>query len=221
MDCWLSLSAPMVLARLAGAKTCTRRLVTRANSLVDGRVATAEEWARLDWTQYAHDRTTWWVDRAKGVAHPVTPRIQPGDDVCWREGTHAMPAGFVRYDADNALVMEGKDAAGWLKQDGSPYKVSSLAPRYMPHAWCRLHDEVVSVTPSTPADVNTPEEARAEGLLLEEVGGYEVENAWTWRGPTAHPMGYGTPAEAFAALLRELHGAEVPTDAPMWRIAWR
>jgi hypothetical protein len=82
----------------------------------------------------------------------------------------------------------------------------------MPHAWCRLRDVVRSVTPSTPAAVSTLAEARAEGLVGSDACGY------LWRGCDTSPGVWPTPHSAYSALLREIHGSEVPASAPCWRI---
>lgn len=216
----MALSRPMVLARAAGAKTCTRRLVSRANSLVDGKRPAAKEWAALDWRAAETHLVVWQVLDGFGRPHLVTPLLAPGDVILWGEATRNGYDKGAWYVADNAPV---NDAYGtrypWLKPGTcEPYEVTSLSATYCPRAWVRYADRVARVTPSTPSDVCTPEEALAEGLYLAET---EWGLLWTWRGhpaTTSDEFLFDTPAAAYAALLTELHGSPVASDAPMWRV---
>lgn len=232
----MALSKPMVLARAADAKGVTRRMVTRANSLVDGSPCPADVWACLDWSKA-------WVDRGPSPAgnegpyykvpkpfdqdgapidtvHRVYPRLAPGDIILWGESVERDDDGWAVYTADREPVV---GHPSWLKEDGSPYAVSRLSATYCPVAWVRYKDVVRSVGPSTPADVNTPEEARAEGLI-EINGAYLTLGAdlsprdasgWSW---ARHDRAYSTPAEAYSALLADLHGSPVDPATPMWRV---
>jgi len=209
-----SLHGSMVLALLANAKTATRRLVKPSNSLVNGERWTKAQWATLAWS-WACTVTNqmcdplWMVPDVRGFWHEVTPRIQPGDVMAFREALacYGMRARYAADLTDPPHPTLPDEPYPWR------WKANRIPPMYCPRDAIRLRREVVSVLPSTPADVTTPEEALAEGLVdCGDMG--QGWNRWGWRG---HPVYYATPREAFAALLAHVHGRPVPETAPCWR----
>lgn len=215
---YISMSQPMVLAMLSGSKSVTRRLPTRFNSLVDGRLASKAEWDALDWSQARVDPgpspagnpgpyykvPTKDADPGWRTTHRVYPRIQPGDTLLFREALENR-GGDAVYSADGAQA-EGY----WC------WKPRALAARFCPRWAIRLRGEVVSVTPSTPGSVTTAEEALSEGLMEHPTW----PGSWTWRGAEDDPL-HDTPADAYRALWLHVGHDEWTPDAACWRIEWR
>jgi hypothetical protein len=98
-------AAPMVRAILDGSKSQTRRLVTRANSYLDGSPASRDRWSELDFTApeifvdegpspagnpgpYLHVPAP-----ADGTRHRIYPRMQPGDRFWVREAWRVVEDG--------------------------------------------------------------------------------------------------------------------------------
>jgi len=216
-----SLHGSMVLALLNRTKTCTRRLVKCDNSFVDGERWTKAQWATLDWsiaTIWSEPMSDpcWYVRDEICRRRRVTPRVQPGDVLAFREAL-VRDGDRARYAADRTdpqhptLPMEPYP---W------PWKRDRIPPMFCPRDAIRLRREVVSVLPSVPMDVTTEDEARAEGLNLDVYYRgdlVDMERRWTWRGPSAPKIGHESPREAYAALLAHVHGRPVPETAPCWR----
>jgi hypothetical protein len=222
----VSMSDPMVLALLAAAKTVTRRLVTRSNSLVDGHPATKEQWAELDWHNAwvdpgpspAGNRGPYWKVPCPrdGTVHRVYSRIQAGDGVAFKE---ALERGSLAT-TDHPVVIYSADRKvyqpwGSLSYKHWGWKPSKLAAMYCPRSVVRLISVVVAATPSWPAAVDNADEARREGLAFDSpYRGLEYhEGGWTWRGASEW---YPSPLAAYRGLWEKLHGEWTPW-APTWR----
>ncbi|TAL44099.1 MAG: hypothetical protein EPN91_05085, partial [Salinibacterium sp.] len=164
----LIFSGSMVLALLSGAKSQTRRLVTRGTSLVDGGSISATLWGSL-----ALDRA--WVDPGPSPAgpylkawkvgddttHRIYPRIWVGDRLWVKERlrigpTHPRLDGgefMVVYDADGALHLD----ANW------PWKRGWLPSIHMPRGLSRISLNVTSVRPERLQAI-TEADALVEGM---------------------------------------------------------
>jgi hypothetical protein len=177
-------TAEMVRAILAGPKTETRRVVTWANSLVDGTgKGIRDKWERLDWSNAIGCDGGFEVpykDRPIGRMNVamVTPRVQPGDlayvKETWQLMRHLDPYRFskawdveskngvvplaIRYDADGE-VRDPRNIRGLLSGwKWGKTRPSVLMPKDVSRAWL----PVVSVGSGFVQDI-TEAEAQAEG----------------------------------------------------------
>lgn len=226
-------SAPMVLAKLAGRKTQTRRIITERNSLVNGSPA-ALPFAQLDFVKA-------WIDPGPSpsgnrgpylkvpsldgeVMHRVYPRLHPGrrlwgretwgvsddrEDIDWarviRDAQEKMPWASVIYRAD----ANGGHALSHLVDNR--WRPSIFMPRWA----SRLLDVVISVRPERLQDISA-DDAIAEGL--EEVAGLGVpEYGW--------PGGQQTfldPRDCYLAGWDTINGKGSSAKNPwVWRVETR
>lgn len=225
-------SAPMVRALLEGRKTQTRRLVTRRNTLFDGRAA--------GWPNYLHESAfLWsgaWVDPGPspagnpgpylklpvlGVAcdpsdpqertvHRLYPRIQPGDSLYVRE---AFVTGF---DIDDETGRPVGDRKVWYRATDAglswydPDTESTLdnppwrPSIHMPRWASRLTLTVTDVRVQRLQEISD-EDAFAEGAMR-----------WGADGPNAGC--HYAVRDDFARLWNSLHGPDA-WDANPWVVA--
>jgi len=223
MERLISAATPVVLSLLAHQKTATRRLVRRANSLLDGKAPTKAQWDALDWSKSPFvDGNAWvvmrkmnpinWLSAAHSPHALVTPRWKPGDVLAFREALEKAKIGSEGEWCAGYEAMGDRDA---MVDPPMPWRWQRdrIPPMFCPRDAIRLRRRLVSVEPSTPGDVCTADEARAEGLVTD---GYldAPEGYWSkWR---SGGRSYDTPLDAFRALLAECHGHAVPDDAPCW-----
>jgi len=130
----------MVLALLAGRKTQTRRLITPANSLVDGSTPHREVWKSLDAkgayvdpgpSPAGNEGPYLQVPRpSRKTVHRVYPRYGRGDRIWVRETLREVSGGWF-YDADRSPV--------WLPVD-DPRAAAMIS---WAHHW--EHDKCVSI----------------------------------------------------------------------------
>lgn len=143
----------------------TRRVVTRRNSLVDGKAASKELWAALDWGNKprllqrhdtGHESSYWYVYKksAGPPGYTVTPRVQPGDVGWVREGLEraVSNASLACYLADNKYANRM-----WN------WKRATLPSIFMPRGLCRLELDVTRVGAEWLQDI-TPTDCVAEGI---------------------------------------------------------
>ena len=207
-----------VLAILRGDKYVTRRLVTRANSLVDGSSASKEHWATLDWSTArinkgpspsGNEGPYWKVDTNVNdpgwwrTTHRVYPRHWAGDELVMCEGLYmyAGAPGFAAYRADESACVKKWCGPKIRELHEWRWKTSTLSPRFMPSAMSRATLPLVSVTPSIVQVDMDDEEALREGVMPDEIT---------------------TPLEAFVKVWREIHGDDSWDDCtPTWRYEWK
>ncbi len=192
----LLMSAPLVVKTMAGLKTMTRRLVTRATSLVDGYGASKKTWEELTFPRA-------WVDQGPSPAgnpgpylkvprptedgaepvHRVYPKWQVGDRI-WIRETFALDCLSVGGGAVNVLWRATDPTMGeapehWVQiPDGEmPWVKKLLAKQkhatpvwtpsiYLKRWLSRVTLEVTGVRPELLHEI-TEEDARAEGVTTD------------------------------------------------------
>jgi hypothetical protein len=200
----------MVLAKRAGRKTQTRRVLTAANSLIDGGVL-KKLWDRLNFAKA-------WVDPGPSPAgnpgpylkaptrdgettHRIYPRSAVGDRL-WGRETFQRCGGFIRYKADEAQVANSHPDA--LKFDYQ-LKPSIFMPRWA----SRILDQVVAVRPERLQDISEAD-AIAEGLEQCNEGG------WHWPGGSAD---FESPRACYWAGWDSINGKGAAAENPwVWVI---
>ena len=212
------------LSILRGDKCVTRRLVTRANSLVDGKTPSSELWATLDWSSA---RVAEWSSssmrceptylvpvigpRPHGkIDHKyVYPRHCAGDVLVMCEGLKVMHVPSMSWTDDGEQVISActcYTADECFATDGNNlvpnwrWKRDTLSPRYMPTDLSRATLPLLSVTPSIVQTDMDDAEAMREGVTPDEMT---------------------TPLEAFVKVWREIHGkGSWEQRTPTWRYEW-
>ena len=198
---------------LRGDKFVTRRLVTRANSLVGGIPAPKWAWDMLDWSKAwidlgpspAGNPGPYWKvpttepDPALRTVHRVYQRHEVGDTLIMCESLYrdGSSVGLARYeDPDGPLAL--KDRAHVA--DPWRWKRDTLSPRFMPSALSRATLPLVSVTPSIVQVDMDDAEALREGVTPDEMT---------------------TPLEAFVKVWVQIHGeGSWEQMTPCWRYEW-
>jgi hypothetical protein len=211
-------SSPMVLAKLAGRKTQTRRAlkVQPIDVLPMKGEAIGKEWVCLlhrDEKDISKNRGTVFRSRF-GV---------PGDHLWGRETwsiahLHHLEVGLkqaikdvIAGLPDCSLVYRADAIGGWASSHlvDDRWRPSIFMPRWA----CRLLDEIVSVRVERLQDISE-EDAIAEGLLPDH--GPMGVRGWTWPGAeTVYP----TAREAYLAGWDWLNGKGAAAKNPwVWRI---
>lgn len=205
----------MVRALRAGRKTETRRIVTRANSLVDGDTPAVLAGALGAWP--ALDFSHAWVDRgpspagnpgpylkvpdpSNGTVHRVYPRVQPGHYLWVRETWRGFDLDGDRFKVEYAAGGRAR-IHGLGGEDGWSEIYVKAARRYpkwqpslfMPRSASRILLRVVAVEPQRLQAIRH-QDALAEGFDYGEDG----------RGDE--------PLAQFGMLWHELHGKKPGED---------
>jgi len=193
--------AESVRAIIAGTKTQTRRVLTRATAYMDGRWPSPVHWSLLDWESawvddgpspagnpgpYLHIR----CNCEEGIWHRVYPRWQPRDRAWVREAWAQDVPGCARgvaYRADH------RDPLG----DGPAHPMTWRSPLYMPRWASRIVLRIVDVRLQRLHDISEAD-AVAEGCAGSEVA---------------------TPREEYAVLWDEINGKRAPWKSNPWVIA--
>ena len=138
----------MIRAIMAGNKSQTRRVVSRANSLVNGHPASKKMWDSLD---FSSDNV--FVDKGPSPAgnagpyfhvptkdgetvHRVYPRVQPQDEF-WCKETFSQPNGRVHYRADD---VDHTEVFVWCPSIFMPRALSRITIRVDKVRGVRLND---------------------------------------------------------------------------------
>lgn len=221
-------STEMVKAIIAGRKTQTRRLITKATSVTNAK------WEQLEWElerNITRDRGL----GAGGYLH--VPYSLPNDDWhgeqkdrvrcrwCIRDRlwvketwyddnssrpTEAKPSApdqYISYRADGTLTEQGFEDVG----DRSPWK----SPRFMPRWVSRVLLEIVDVQPQRLTEI-TEEEAKAEGITNELQPGIADEQTFGDPGPHPRTLGSHPLTCNFAVKWDTINGHRVLWQANPW-----
>lgn len=215
----LMLSDPMVVARHERRKKQTRRLISVANTLVDGRRVSSKRWKEMSF-----DLGNAWVDpgpspagnvgpylkapslapEMDGSVHRLYPIYQPGDALWWKEchyvesaGSNNGGTGFVIYRATD-----------------DPAPVSRWTPSMLMPRWAaRYVDTVLSCIPERLSQVSN-EDAQAEGVVWNMVYG-------VWHVPGIDVSDMDSARNCYLKLMQHLHGADILKNDPwVWVITW-
>lgn len=219
---WLPLSfcGEMTLAVREGRKSMTRRVITPQPKGYGNCWAT---W--LEHGDIYFDATYKELRRAvftKGLptSTQVTPRYPVGTGLYFAEATYAC----VSPECDGGLGTVWKadntwSAKAWIKDNGKPYKVNTLAPRFMRRCLCRTLGVVTAVKAERVGDI-TEEDAKAEGVAL--IGNGRIYAQGDHPG---HLVGLPQLIVDFADLWDSLHGekpGERWADSPwVWTYTFR
>ena len=220
-------SAPMVLALLAGTKTQTRRVITAANSLVDGVVLT-KQWRRLDFDQALVDRGPSPAGnpgpylkapvRRGDTTHRVYPRVQAGDRLWVREAWMTSASHDHRPPRD----IPGDAPLLYLADGGSTGRVGEHGRyrhgRFMPRWASRITLEVMGVRVERLHDISEAD-AIAEGMPSRsrrqgETARAEYATLWESLNPTNAAGPQVTSLGGFVTAAGEDAGASV--SAASW-----
>ena len=189
----LLLSAPMVLAALAGRKHITRRILSKHNTLIDGKM-----WgqSKCKWRHMKFDRTMLMEGKlviacVKDGAqlHTITPIYRPGD-VVWFKETHAACLGCA-FEPGNPVLYRA-DA----KQDYD--KLRWRSSMFMPRWASRIVRPIIGAHIERVQDI-TEEQAEREGVAWFSTEGTTAEKTFI---ATKYPNGYRTNFMLLWDLLR-------------------
>ena len=207
----LLLSAPMVLAAIAGRKHVTRRILSKRNTLIDGKL-----WSQSKCSPYERGRHTQWEDldftnckihpdglhvackRVYAAHHHIlTPIYQPGDAV-WFKETFCEPInrGDLRNESIRAKV-NGVEYAADMGIERFPLG-GNFTPQlrdfcwrssmFMPRWASRLVRPVTGAHIERAQDI-TEDQAQREGVAWFSTEGTSAEKTFV---ATKFPDGYRT-----------------------------
>ncbi len=210
-----------------GSKTRTMRLITRANSLIDGGPAYERVWSELDWS-------TAWVDEgpspagnagpylhvarpSHGTVHRVYPRIRVGDTIWARETWQYAKSGTKNAVAFRAAGdTHDVPFAGWR----SPLHLRRTDSRWTSPPLARVY-------PQRPQGLNE-REALAEGIELKVCDqtivcrNYAADGEWFQDWSEYDPGFTETPTIAsFRSLWEAINGPKSWEQNPLcWVYDW-
>lgn len=201
----LLLSTPMVLATLAGRKSCTRRTPSCTNSLVDGKRLSGPKWTALQlaFEQYEVMNGCFQIwSNSLGRYLKVSPIYQPGDRI-WFKETYLKPPGIT-----HKMLKDGADT--WPKFDyiascseieieqykGWGWKIKPSM--FMPRAACRLIATCGAVSCEHLHDIT-------EGMAIKE----GVEKSFAYEVETPDGVdSYSTYRAGFKRTWRNINGPD-------------
>lgn len=179
----LLLSAPMVRAALAGAKTVTRRILSQRNTLIDGKPWSKSKckWKDITFQAFYVDEFGLHVPCVYGTYHVLTPIYQPGDVVWFKEtwtSAYLMNGYWgTAFRADGSFVQGGrqhlKGPHFHAKELGEHVRWRSCM--FLPRWACRLVRPIISARIEYLQDI-TEEQAKAEGI-----------HSWRWSDVDGDP----------------------------------
>ena len=205
----LLLSAPMVLAALAGRKHVTRRILSKRNTLIDGK-----PWSQSKCSPYEKNRHTQWEDLDFNISkihpdglhvackhayaahhHILTPIYQPSD-VVWFKETHAACLGCA-FEPGNPVL---------YRADAKQYydKLRWRSSMFMPRWASRLVRPVTGSRIERVQDI-TEEQAEREGVAWFSTKGTSAEKTFV---ATKFPDGYRTNFMLLWEFLRPKTGQQ-------------
>lgn len=221
------MSGPMVLATLAGAKTQTRREVTRGRSTIGS--LPLSHWDRLDWAsprirrdgakfdgaespylltpgaQYLHvPHASGPEDAMHGTIHRVYSRIEPGDRLWVRETWGLHGRGDYTWWCHDSI--KGRTADDLALSYELAYAADATSEYdhwrpsiHMPRWASRITLEVTSIRVQRLHEL-TKADAIAEGMHCVDgpVGTYGDGPRWSWQRP--HPIA-GDSARGYRLCL--------------------
>lgn len=244
----LMLSDPMVVARHERRKTQTRRLISVANTYVDGRRVSGKRWKEM-----AFDLAHAWVDPGPSPAGNAGPYLKatcadtcvsrlypiyrPGDQLWWKECHKVMHTDSLTYYPE---LVDGRpiNMGDHLKEE-YPIRLplyratdEDIALEYV-----NADDEAERRVPWTPSMlmprrwarfVDTVVSCHPERLCQVTDADAEAEGVvWNdqaryWHVPgleVRHPFG---AAGCYLELMKHLHGADIVERDPwVWVIGYR
>ncbi|MBB2698909.1 UNVERIFIED_ORG: hypothetical protein GGI66_003586 [Rhizobium esperanzae] len=234
-------SGAMVRAELDDRKTNTRRTLTPANTLFDGRpwtkLAKAQQW---DWEKAWVDegpspmgnagpylKLPWLSgdDAFAGTTHRIYPKIQPGDRIWVKENHYLTDDGheeFAVYAEDLVAVADHKASMERLSGQLSPKVISrhmKLRPSiHLPRWASRITLTVTGIRIERLQDISEAD-AIAEGIERHKSGWMPYATAF-YEADGVTPANYhGDPRESFRSLWIMINGIESWKANP-WVIAY-
>lgn len=242
-------TTPMVQAIEAGRKTQTRRMVTRHNSLVDGKPATAAQWAALDWGHCeivapvkafgVYGSGAFLVGTADTDRVIVAPRVVPANVIWVREtwgAPHCDPPGVPggikpapTGGRESRIVYLARPADAW--QWFSGYNAIPARPSIHMPAWAARFEFPVSSVRAELGGTISEHDALAEGIecldpdMIKAAGGprFAVDQ---WRDDGNFVRGALRPfaRHVYAELWDSINGAKPGgrwrDRPPVWVYEW-
>jgi hypothetical protein len=200
----LLLSAPMVLAAIAGRKHVTRRILSKRNTLIDGKL-----WSQSKCSPYERGRHTQWEDldftnckihpdglhiackRVYAAHHHIlTPIYQPGDAVWFKEtwGIDCTCGSERESDFEHSAFCSHFRADITDSRAVESWKGKWKSSMFMPRKYSRLVRPITGSHIERVQDI-TEEQAEREGVAWFSTEGTSAEKTFV---ATKFPDGYRT-----------------------------
>lgn len=161
----MAMTARNVPKVMSGEKTQTRRIeswLSRIDDIYDHVDKMFDEENGEVWFRFS-------VSDGDSTAYEdAKPRHQVGDRFYVKEALQvALPEGnHARYKTDNRIVMAGELPRKWQRDDGTPWKNSTIPARYMPKSAARTFIKITDVRCERIQDISVSDMV-AEGIVGE------------------------------------------------------